>query len=321
MALNPEIIAALGRNGDTVLGHLTPGERIIPEGIVDDDLEAALEEAFEKAGINMDAFTVNDNPSINPFTGFQEFFGVADSGADDDAASGSAADDAAAADAAAEGVGGGTGVGGTATAAEAAGGEVGGGLGGGSSDEGFGLPSDIDTDPLGSFNTDPSSDIQNSFLNQAFLEIPNPLDKDDPFTISPFDVMKTAISVAIPGAGLFGLAIHGLEALGLEGLNETADEAVAAQEAAQADAGAGDDGSGIFEQTQNKLNAFSSVDVESGDLIGQEFLAFFEDFLKQRVFDFNFADMPDFSILSDNFGSLKSLDFSFPDDETETAGS
>ncbi len=330
--LNPEIIEALGRHGDTVIGHLTPGERVIPEGIIDDDLEAALEAAFEKAGIDMDAFTVNDNPSINPFTGFQEFFngdstGEGESGqgggGDDDGGgtggSGGSGGDAAGEDAAAEGVGGGTGTGGAA-AVGGEGGTAGAGIAGAQADVAADAAAEAQAEEDafgGMFGTGGFGDT--GFLGQTIVTIPNPLDPKDPFTITPFDIMKTIALTALPMGTPFGLAVKGLEALGFEGIDETADEAVAGQEAATADGGDAGEGS-IFEQTQERLSAFSSAETETGDIIGNEFLDFIEEFLNRRVFDFNFADMPDFSILSDDFGSLKSLDFSFPDDGDSQSG-
>ena len=68
-------IAKYGRNGDTRIGHLTNGEVIIPNGIINSKLQKELKKAFEKQGTNIERYTVgNSSNSINPITGQPEFF-------------------------------------------------------------------------------------------------------------------------------------------------------------------------------------------------------------------------------------------------------
>ena len=65
-----------GRGTDTALGHLTPGEVIIPIEILQNSGNAqSIQAMFEQAQIPMSVFTVGhaDN-NINPETGYPEFF-------------------------------------------------------------------------------------------------------------------------------------------------------------------------------------------------------------------------------------------------------
>ena len=64
-----------GRYGDTMIGHLTPGEMVLPRPIADDPvLKRQLFEAFDRHELNPHQFQVGhfDN-SINPMTGAPEF--------------------------------------------------------------------------------------------------------------------------------------------------------------------------------------------------------------------------------------------------------
>lgn len=68
-----------GRKGDRLLGHLSPGDVIIPKGMVTDDLRRALASHFD-----VDRYTAgHESNSINPKTGLPEFFdiGFGDTGA------------------------------------------------------------------------------------------------------------------------------------------------------------------------------------------------------------------------------------------------
>jgi hypothetical protein len=68
--------AEMGRATDTVLGHLSLGEVVIPRAFLDDpEVMQVLQQMFEAAGANMAEFTVGDPANkINPETGHPEFF-------------------------------------------------------------------------------------------------------------------------------------------------------------------------------------------------------------------------------------------------------
>lgn len=68
--------AEMGRATDTVLGHLSLGEVVIPRAFLDDpEVMQVLQMMFEAAGANMAEFTVGDPANkINPETGHPEFF-------------------------------------------------------------------------------------------------------------------------------------------------------------------------------------------------------------------------------------------------------
>lgn len=68
-------MAKFGRNGDTEMAHVTPGEQIIPLNVQTPRLMATAKEEFDKAGVPMDRYRVesSDN-SMNPNTGKPEFF-------------------------------------------------------------------------------------------------------------------------------------------------------------------------------------------------------------------------------------------------------
>ncbi len=65
-----------GRGTDTVLGHLSLGEVVIPRALLDDpEVMQALQSIFDAYGVNMAEFTVGDPANkINPETGYPEFF-------------------------------------------------------------------------------------------------------------------------------------------------------------------------------------------------------------------------------------------------------
>lgn len=70
-----EEIEDAGRLTDTVVGHLTIGEIVIPINLVEiPEVKAALKEIFKAAGANLDEFTVGNKANkINPKTGYPEF--------------------------------------------------------------------------------------------------------------------------------------------------------------------------------------------------------------------------------------------------------
>ena len=71
-------LAMEGRGGDIVMGHLTPGELIIPVAMMEDpEIARVLEDAFDAFEMDMDRYTVgHENNSINPDTGYPEFEGM-----------------------------------------------------------------------------------------------------------------------------------------------------------------------------------------------------------------------------------------------------
>jgi len=64
-----------GRKGDKYLGHLTPGEIVIPRAMAEDeDLRKFLAVLFRENGVSLQKFIVgSDKNSINPETGYIEF--------------------------------------------------------------------------------------------------------------------------------------------------------------------------------------------------------------------------------------------------------
>ena len=74
--LMPSKLAAMGRGGDTEIGHLTKGEVVLPRALADSpSLRDELTRAFERAGIPIGRYTVGgQDDSINPRTGMREFF-------------------------------------------------------------------------------------------------------------------------------------------------------------------------------------------------------------------------------------------------------
>ena len=65
-----------GRGTDEVIGHLTPGEIVIPLPLVQDpNFNSVLQAVFRNAGVNINEFTVGHSVNkINPKTGYPEFF-------------------------------------------------------------------------------------------------------------------------------------------------------------------------------------------------------------------------------------------------------
>jgi hypothetical protein len=72
--MTPPQMAAQGRNGDSVVAHLTPGEIEIPPQVQTPQLIAAIRQAFAHFGISPAQFTAGSpNASHNPATGAPEF--------------------------------------------------------------------------------------------------------------------------------------------------------------------------------------------------------------------------------------------------------
>ena len=84
MSAEPEMDMALedaedaGRGGDVILGHLTPGEIVLPVEIAQSpEVAEQLMMVFEEAGMDISQYTVGDESnSINPETGHPEFFSL-----------------------------------------------------------------------------------------------------------------------------------------------------------------------------------------------------------------------------------------------------
>jgi hypothetical protein len=74
MRLNPAELARLGRNGDSVVAHLTPGEIEIPPEIQSPQLLTAIRKAFDRFGVSPSQFTAGSPASSqNPRTGMPEY--------------------------------------------------------------------------------------------------------------------------------------------------------------------------------------------------------------------------------------------------------
>tara|TARA_R110001599_G_scaffold134441_3_gene312288 strand:- start:765 stop:1784 length:1020 start_codon:yes stop_codon:yes gene_type:complete len=69
--------AQYGRNGDTMMAHLTPGETVVPEQVLQQNPQVArgLGRAFQDAGADPSRYVVGSGQnSVNPMTGQKEFF-------------------------------------------------------------------------------------------------------------------------------------------------------------------------------------------------------------------------------------------------------
>ena len=70
-------MARYGRNGDTAMAHLTPGETVVPQQVLQQNPQIArgLGRAFQDAGADPSRYVVGSGQnSINPMTGEPEFF-------------------------------------------------------------------------------------------------------------------------------------------------------------------------------------------------------------------------------------------------------
>lgn len=70
----PAQLAAKGRMGDTMIGHLTPGEVAVPPQVQTPEVKQALENAFSQVGLKPQQFTAGSPfQSVNPTTGVPEY--------------------------------------------------------------------------------------------------------------------------------------------------------------------------------------------------------------------------------------------------------
>lgn len=71
----------LGRNGDTEMAHVTPGEVVVPQQIAQQpEVRNRLYGAFQREGLDPSRYQVGGRNSINPLTGRREFFAEDDRG-------------------------------------------------------------------------------------------------------------------------------------------------------------------------------------------------------------------------------------------------
>jgi hypothetical protein len=70
-----ESLAIHGRHGDTLIGHLSTGEMVLPRPIANDPiLKRELFNAFERHELNPNQYSVGHyENSLNPITGVPEF--------------------------------------------------------------------------------------------------------------------------------------------------------------------------------------------------------------------------------------------------------
>lgn len=74
MRLSPAEMARLGRNGDSIVAHLTPGEIAVPPQVQTPKVLATLKNAFQDAGVQEEQFTAGSpQSSHNPQTGIPEY--------------------------------------------------------------------------------------------------------------------------------------------------------------------------------------------------------------------------------------------------------
>lgn len=66
--------AKMGRGGDTLLAHLTPGEKTVPPEVQTPKVLATLNKAYKDKGVSPEQFTVGSpQSSTNPSTGLHEY--------------------------------------------------------------------------------------------------------------------------------------------------------------------------------------------------------------------------------------------------------
>lgn len=67
-------VAGMGRHGDTLLAHLTPGEKTVPPEVQTPKVLATLDKAYKDKGVTSEQFTAGSpQSSINPATGLPEY--------------------------------------------------------------------------------------------------------------------------------------------------------------------------------------------------------------------------------------------------------
>lgn len=75
--IQSRILALQGRNGDTEIAHVTPGEIVLPKALQTPNVLGALRHAATDANIPLDQFRIGSAlNSINPATGRPEFAGL-----------------------------------------------------------------------------------------------------------------------------------------------------------------------------------------------------------------------------------------------------
>ena len=65
-------IAGLGRNEDSMLAHVAPGEMVVPP-VISPQTQEIIKREMMSAGLDPNEYTVGDGMSINPITGMAEF--------------------------------------------------------------------------------------------------------------------------------------------------------------------------------------------------------------------------------------------------------
>jgi hypothetical protein len=65
-------IAALGRDGDKFMAHVTTGEMVVPP-VINEETKQRIIKEMRAAGLNPNEYTVGGGMSINPITGMPEF--------------------------------------------------------------------------------------------------------------------------------------------------------------------------------------------------------------------------------------------------------
>lgn len=69
-----QAVAKMGRGGDTLLAHLTPGEIAVPPEVQTPKVLATIDKAMEKKGVDMQQFTAGSpQSSMNPQTSLPEY--------------------------------------------------------------------------------------------------------------------------------------------------------------------------------------------------------------------------------------------------------
>ena len=65
-------IAGLGRNEDSMLAHVAPGEMVVPP-VISPKTQQIIQQEMMSAGLDPNEYTVGEGMSINPITGMAEF--------------------------------------------------------------------------------------------------------------------------------------------------------------------------------------------------------------------------------------------------------
>ncbi|MDB4724174.1 LysM peptidoglycan-binding domain-containing protein [bacterium] len=65
-------IAGLGRNEDSMLAHVAPGEMVVPP-VISPQTQQIIQQEMMSAGLDPNEYTVGEGMSINPITGMAEF--------------------------------------------------------------------------------------------------------------------------------------------------------------------------------------------------------------------------------------------------------